>query len=255
MRRRATDQGELASVQIACTRYAEDTSKRTQLLRNRWSAIGLPVLVALQAADRIFMGFTTSTTARPDTGSWPRTRYCASARAVLGPRAIARQGDRLKSVDDAESRPATQACDPRREPAILSCARRCPVRNVLLRDFRASGVHWATPTAPVRGSARRPRRTRSTRRLRVRGEFRKVPHLTDEEAHARESRPGAAAAKRRRTRSNPHLEPPGVGGDRGDLRVVQPVRAAERQSRGRTAGVSTPASRRDWSSAPRRTTG
>lgn len=98
MRRRPTDQGELARVQIAFTRYAEDTSKRTPLLRNRWFRIGLPVLFALQAANWIFMGFSRHHFSPFYWFMAADSVLLVVLWAVLVPRSIARQGDRLKAL-------------------------------------------------------------------------------------------------------------------------------------------------------------
>jgi len=98
MRRRPTDQGELARAQIAFTSYAADVSKRSPLLRNRWFRIGLPLLFALQAANWIFMGFSHHHFSPFYWFMAADSVMLVALWAVFVPRSIARQGDRLKTL-------------------------------------------------------------------------------------------------------------------------------------------------------------
>src|SRR5690348_4108959 len=75
-----------------------------------------------------------------------------------------------------------------------------------------------------------------------------VPQLAEEEADVRD----ADLVQRLEgdvELVGPHLEPPGVGGDAGDLALEQPVGGGERQPRCRAAGVVAPAVARGQAAA------
>src|SRR4051794_34243974 len=74
----------------------------------------------------------------------------------------------------------------------------------------------------------------------VGGQRVEVPQLADEQPHVRD---GDLVQRLEGDVElvGPHLEAPGVGGDPGDLGVVQPVGRGERQAGGGAAGVVAPA--------------